>query len=114
ALDAQGLGCDDADIPHIRDGRKYIAREGLSLAGLRRSAGSDGDQHLRGGGRWRVQRRVAQYDGATWNDRSHPIARKVGDLERQQTQLFVDRDGIADGERCERLPDGSIGIEILS
>src|SRR5262249_41230553 len=45
------------------------------------------------------------------DDAADAKTREISHLEGQQAQLFVLRDGIADGERRQRRADRSIGIE---
>ena len=58
----------------------------------------------------RLCRRVAQHDRASRDDPSDPKSRELGDLERQQAQLLLDRYDRADGERRQHGADRGVGI----
>ena len=57
-----------------------------------------------------VGRAIGQDDGARRHDLHHLKARQVAELERQQTELFLNRRW-SERDACERLANDRVGID---
>src|SRR5882757_4741888 len=113
AVDADRFGHGDPAVAHAGDCRCDLLGKAAAIVGCRRHGTDQADNHERR--RLKAGRLVAvgDDDGRTRRQRTHILEiAEIADLERQQAELFVDRNFLAHDGRRKHLPHGIVGINL--